>query len=199
MSLIQTPGVWERLRAQFKISHPAVLELEENVTPTVLVGDISGTFHASHGYPRLAMGTRTIAAGGAGTQAEGILQGPGANSGKLYYIRGVWVSKATAGFLQIRPSLGADQLTLTSLASKGYLDQRISGGVPDLVLAELTPLSAAAHGTEIARWGLLANQMDFVAIEATLGNTGFLNVMNGTANEALTITFIWEEHLLEDR
>lgn len=199
MSLIQTPSVWERLRSQFKIRDPAVLELRDDVQPTVLVSDVSGTFHASHGYPRNAMGSLTVAAGGAGTQAEAILQGPDGNTGKLYRITGVYVSTTTSGFIQIRPSLGAAQLTLTSLDSKGYLDQRVSDVPPDIILAALTPLSAAAHGTEIGRWEVLADRADFIPLDVTLGNTGFLVIMNGTANEALTCTFLWEEHFLEDR
>lgn len=200
MSLLQTPGVWERLRAQFKIREPSVVELEPTVQPVCIVEDVSGPFHASHGYPRNAMGSLTVAAGGVGTNAEGILQSPGSR-GKIYVIQSVVASKATAGFIQVRPSiLGEVNIAaLTDLTSKGYLDQRNASVQPDIVIAAETPLTAGIHGTETGRVEVEANIAVEIELGVTLGESGFIVIMNGTTNETLTVTFRWIERLLEDR
>lgn len=198
MTTIQSPVPGAKLRTEYKTREPIEIFLHPGIAPVVVVSDLSGSSVADTGYPRDAMGHASVAAGGAGTNAQCVCVGVGL-VGKIYKVTRALISKPAAGLVQINLSLGAAIAGLADLTTKGFLDQRISAEAPSMQIASETPLTAAIDGIQCGLVEFTGADMIPVDLGIVLGFGGFLNIVNLTTNETLRTTFFWTEYLLEDR
>jgi len=199
MPLIQVPDVGEVLRQRYRIVHPFGLFLAEEVVPVSIVDDLSGVSPYSTGFPRRCMGQTIIAAGGAGTVAEGLLVGRG-GSGIVAQVKTALIHD-TVGLLAFEVRVGGGGLALaagrTEVFGKHYLDLRVFDAVPVTELAQNTPLSAAVDGDRIGIYEVAQDTVLPVDLDIALGDGDFVNIVQASTNRALRVTYIWEEHLIE--
>lgn len=198
MPLIQTPQPVSKLRTTYKIRSPFGLFLAEDLVPVVMVDDLSGGAVADEGYPRDAMGKGTRLAGGAGTNSQVVCVGVG-DRGKIYKVRSAYAAKPAAGFVFVHFSNGADITGLVDQAAKGFSDQRISVEPPDMQIGTSAPITASIDGIRVGVYELNGSEGQFIPLDVVLGFGGFVNIVDGTTNETMDVTFHWTEYLLEDR
>jgi len=198
VSKVQTPSHSEALRLEFKLRELLEeLRVVPIVFPTVPIADLSGATIADTGYPREAMGLVAPGAGGAGTNGQAMCVATGGR-GKVYKVTAALVTKPSAGNIQLRSS-AADPTAQVQSGNNNFMDQRVSGTRPDLFIGASTPLTAAIEGTAMAQIRYLGADTILLPLGIILGETGFVNIVNVTANEAFEVSYYWTEYLLEDR
>lgn len=193
---IQTPAPVQALQAQFKVRSPFGLFLREDIQPVVILADLTVGSPATAGFPKLAMGFASGAAGGAGNESEVVATGVG-GQGIVQVVNKIRAFKATAGVITLRVASGIG--TITNSTTKQYNDLRnfSAAQIPTMLLGGKS--AAAPEGSLIS-----SEQCDGVVgieflVDIILGPADQIVVANNTANEALDVTMYWTEYLLEDR
>jgi len=192
MARIQTPQHVQELQAEFKIREQFGLELLETVQPTYQLGRQK---IASTGYPRKCS---AILIGGntASTNSELILTCP-ADIGIVILVEQIWIPQ---GPYRIHLTDGVAPASVTSvLTTKAFRDARIIDQLPDGIIEEARPLTAAPNGRPIAAAAVPTGDTLIFKPEIILGGGAYVLVRNDTVNDAFTISFLWTEFLLEDR
>ena len=200
MPELTDPILKEKLRTGLKIRTPFGLFLSEDVSPVILLADYSGEVPADLGYPRRCMGRVVVAAGGAGTQAQAILEGRG-DRGIVYVVNRVVVSDDSATRFEVRTGQAVTGAP-TERLTKSYMDLRVTGDAafqPNALMSVNTPLAAAVIGQVIATYRALGSTNAVVDLGIVLGDGQFVNVVVDNTNAGFTCNFFWTEHLAEDR
>jgi len=200
VSRVQTPQHVQELQREFKIREGFGLELLETIQPTYILAAPVGAV-ASQGYPRTCVGTINGTAGGVGENVQNSITGPG-NRGIIYQITRILTTFVTDGSVDLRIDDGvAIAATETVSISKRFTDARIPqlASIPDAVLAESSPLTAAQDGQLIGRIAGLAATMVDLPVSIILGAGTYFLMSNQTTNENMFTTYFWTEYLLEDR
>jgi len=195
---IQTPQHVQKLQAEFKVREAFDLDLLETIQPVVQTA-ASGAQVASQAYPRECIGSVIAPAGGVGTNVQCQFTGLG-GLGIIYLVRRVSFAFPTGpGSVDLRVDDGVGLVANTPVLTKRFSDLRIPAALPDALLGESSPLTAAPDGEFIARYQGLASTELFIDLDIVLGDGLYLLTTNRTANEALRTVFYWTEYLLEDR
>jgi len=198
---IQTPVPVQKLRTEFKVRSPFGLFLAEELIPVVLVSDLSGEVPAHSGYPRKCMGRLIVAAGGAGTQAQAVLQSR-PNRGIVYVVDKAVCTETAAGSQSWEVRTGQDVTGLTERFTKTFRDLRATGAQayqPDALMGDSVPLAASVDGQVVGSFNGLANTPLEIELGITLGGTEFVNIVVDNLNVVNRVTFYWTEYLAEDR
>jgi len=193
MARIQTPQHVQELQAEFKVREQFGLELLETVQPTYQLGRQK---IASTGYPRGAIAIVAAGAGGVGTNIECALECP-SDVGIVILLEEIWIREGSAG---LRITDGTAMATVSSSpVTKNYRDARLTGLRPEGILRIANPLTAAPNGDSVASLEVLADQTDQFKPDIILGGGDYFLVRDASANDGLTVSFLWTEFLLEDR
>lgn len=195
MARIQTPQHVQDLQAEFKVREPFGLDLLETIQPTYSLGQQKV---ASTGYPRRCIGEINAAAGGAGTNVECVLTCP-PDLGIIILLETV-VTRGAAGSTSLRMEGIAPLASVVGAhLTKAYRDTRIFDSLPQGVLQDANPLTAAPNGTRVGSMATPTNVTYAFEVNVVLGSGGFFLVREDSADTVLETTFLWTEFLLEDR
>lgn len=170
-------------------------EIEESISPVVVVENLERS-NLFEGYPKHCAGRTTIAAGGAGTNSQSIIQAR-SDRGIIYHVTGAWIL-VPAARVQIR--IGNEALAAnTPTTQVAYMDAR-DVGLPNALVTTNTPLTAAIQGTLFSQPDLTGGTLTvFYPLNVVLGELGFINIVNDTTNAAHQVFWEWTEYQLEDR
>lgn len=158
------------------------------MTPTLIVGDMTGIESSDSFDVRPCVGGTDLAAGGAGTFNEIQILNP-ARSGILVIPELVLAGSATAQLLQVRTH---DTALATALAATAlsFRDRRIAGEP----VAELrTAAPAVIDGTLIINFNVAAGVAQNVPMDFILLPGMGLLLNAGSSNTTLTGTWYWRE------
>lgn len=170
-------------------------DLEESIQPVALVSDLVAN-NLFEGFPKHAYGRCVRAAGGVGTNVQCIIQSV-PDRGIVYHVTGAWITAPTAG---IQMLIGNAVLAANVPATdKAYADAR-DASLPNALLTTSIPITASLEGRFFTLLNVTGSEAQrWVPLNFVLGELGFLNIANDTANEVLEVNWQWTEYLLEDR
>lgn len=194
MTQVNRPDLQERIRVGMRISEPYQISLGGGISPVVIVEDLANA-GCNQGFPKRCWGRANVGAGGAGTNAQCVLEGSG-DRGIVYRADRALIVKPAIGDVDIR--VGQSIAGLTPSTELAFADTRDAGG-PDAVCGTSTPLTAAIDGTRVARIVIAVVESILVDLNFILGSGSFLNFVSNTTNENLQVTFQWTEFLVENR
>lgn len=193
MSLIGTPEPGEKVERGYRIRQYGGLTLSDVLSPVVMVDDFSGASVLDTGYPRDAIGN--VSVGAVAAEFGSCSWRPPA--GMVGELHGLILHEGGTHIYQIR-SLRGVAITAggTPSVTKAFMDTRIPG-LPVTALQGDT--AAASQGVLVADIRMLANvtlwvPLRFVASLDDQGRGG-VNITHATANDSMTVTFVWTEHL----
>jgi len=196
---VQNPGIAEALRAEFKVrGELGQLSIGNLIQPMVIVSDLSASSVASRRYPRDCIGfvspTAVVA-----ERSQALAIGVG-DEGKIYNLTAALITKPGAGGVFLTFSNGAaEPAGVTSVVTKGFMDQRIGSELPTMRVGHVTDGGSGIDGTVVGQVDFGARDTVLVPLNVTLGSGQWILFGNQTTDETVETTFYWTEYLLEDR
>lgn len=199
MHVVQNPGIAEALRAELKLrGEMGQLSIGNLIQPMIIVSDLSQSSVASRRYPRDCMGfispTAVVA-----ERSQALAIGVGLE-GKLYNVTAALITKPTAGGVFINVSNGEDEPAgVTSVLTKGFMDQRLAAELPTMRIGHVTDGGAGIDGTTVGQVDFGARDTVLVPMNFVLGDGQWVLCGNQTVDETVEVSYFWTEYLLEDR
>lgn len=141
---------------------------------------------------RLAMGSQSVGAGGAGTYCSVGLYNP-ADSGVIVILEKVWNTIGTTRRCNIRLGTGSTGLTLVG-AGRGLFDTRFGLHLPTAQMSK--EATATPAGTIIAGQYTFNNVGYSWDIPVVLAPDSFISFQDTTANQAAYLNIFWRERPL---
>jgi len=199
MPSFNRPDLITRIRTGLRIFKPYNAHIAEDIIPVVVVEDLQESL-AVPSFPKPAWG-RVL------TGTPGVAEIPQCVAvarlfeGIVYRMTSAIVNKPTNG--EVSVFVGSNISGLSESTAKAYSDLR-DVGVPRLFLGSSEV--SVTDGLEVGRFDVLALDSFYIPLDFILGATServstaaFVNIVGGTQQEVLHVTYNWVEELLEDR